>query len=135
MSINSEVRLSELPKVNIGRSIFSTTYKHKTSMNAGELIPFYCREILPGETVTLKTSIVARLQTLLTPIMDDVICDIGYYFVPNRIVDDHWKNIMGENDDGPWIQDKIEYTVPVIEYPHTAVVEPDESKGVRDGTK
>lgn len=115
--INTEAYFSELPKVDIKRSIFNMPFNHKTSFNVGQLIPFYVLEVLPGDTHQVRTSIVARLQTLLTPIMDSLELETFYFFVPNRLVDDHWKNIMGENDNGPWIQDKVDYSVPYLTWP------------------
>lgn len=116
-TLNAETYFSELPRVDIKRSIFNMPFNHKTSFNVGELIPFYCLEVVPGDTHQIRTSIVARLQTLLTPMMDSMYLETFYFFVPNRLVWDHWKNFMGENDDGPWIQDQVKYYVPYLEPP------------------
>lgn len=117
MNKNKEFNISELPKVSIQRSIFPFKFGHKTSFNTGEVIPFLVEEILPGSTYSLNTSCVVRLQTLLTPIMDNMYADTSYWFVPNRLVMDHWKNLMGENEEGPWTMDKIEYQIPHLTYP------------------
>lgn len=116
-TINAETYFSELPSVDIKRSIFNMPFNHKTSFNVGELIPFYCLEVVPGDTHQIRTSIVARLQTLLTPMMDSMYLETFYFFVPNRLVWDHWKNFMGENEDGPWIQDQVKYYVPFLNPP------------------
>lgn len=116
-TINAETYFSELPSVDIKRSIFNMPFNHKTSFNVGELIPFYCLEVVPGDTHQIRTSIVARLQTLLTPMMDSMFLETFYFFVPNRLVWDHWKNFMGENDNGPWIQDQVKYYIPSISPP------------------
>lgn len=130
MEINSDVYFSELPRVDIKRSIFNIPFNHKTSFNVGDLIPFYIMEVVPGDTHQITTSIVARLQTLLTPIMDSMNLETFYFFVPNRIVDDHWKNIMGENEDGPWIQDQVPHYVPNLAEP----VEDGVTVGWKSGT-
>lgn len=124
-TINSEAYFSELPKANIQRSIFKMPFGHKTSFNVGEVIPFYVGEILPGDTFKMRTSIVARLQTLLTPIMDNVNLEISWWFEPMRLVWDHTKNFFGENEQGPWTQDQIKYRIPYLEYPYE---KPDFSK-------
>lgn len=116
-TINAETYFSELPRVDIKRSIFNMPFNHKTSFNVGDLIPFYCLEVVPGDTHQIRTSIVARLQTLLTPMMDSMYLETFYFFVPNRLVWDHWKNFMGENDNGPWIQDQVKYYVPFLSPP------------------
>lgn len=116
MNINAESHFSELPAVDIQRSIFKRDFTHKTSFNAGDLIPFYWDEVLPGDTFNITTSVVCRLQTLLTPIMDNVDLDIAYYFVPMRLVWTHTKEFFGENTASAWIP-QTTYTIPKIESP------------------
>ena len=59
---------------------------------------------------------VARLQTLLTPMMDNLYLDTYFYFVPNRIVWQHWRELMGENTQSAWIP-TTEYSVPQVTAP------------------
>lgn len=116
MNRNTENHFAELPQVDVQRSIFDRSFTHKTSFNVGELIPFYLDEVLPGDTFNVTTSAVVRLQTLLTPIMDNVYMDTYFFFVPNRLVSDHWKEIMGESSDSAWLP-KTEYAIPEVAYP------------------
>lgn len=116
MNRNQESHFAELPHVDIERSIFDRSSGHKTSFNVGELIPFFWDEVLPGDTFNVSTGIVARLQTLLTPIMDNVYMDTYYFFVPNRLCWSHWKEFMGENTDSAWIP-TVEYSMPKIASP------------------
>ena len=97
MNRNVESRFAQLPRVEIPRSIFDRSSSHKTSFNAGDLVPLYIDEVLPGDTFRIKTSKVIRLQTLLTPIMDNVYLDIYWFFVPNRLTWEHWQEFCGEN--------------------------------------
>ncbi len=64
----------------------------------------------------MKTSSLVRLQTLLDPIMDDLYLDTYFFFVPNRLVWNHWKEFMGENTSAPWTQTTV-YTIPQITAP------------------
>lgn len=114
MNRNVESHFAELPKIDIDRSIFDRSSSHKTSFNVGELIPFYIDEVLPGDTFNITTSCVVRLQTPLTPIMDNIYMDTYYFFVPNRIVWDHWKEFCGErNSVETWVPD-TDYGIPQI---------------------
>lgn len=115
MNRNVESHFAELPSIDIERSIFDRSSSHKTSFNVGELIPFYVDEVLPGDTFKVTTSIVARLQTLLTPIMDNIYLDTYFFFVPNRIVYNKWKNFMGESESA-WTPTQT-YSVPQIKFP------------------
>lgn len=102
--------------IDISRSSFNRSYSHKTSFNVGDLIPIHVEEVLPGDSFNVKTSKVVRLQTLLTPMMDNMYLDTYYFFVPNRLVWSHWKNFMGENTESAWIPE-TEYTIPQITAP------------------
>ncbi len=102
--------------LDISRSRFNRDSSVKLSFNVGELVPFYVDEVLPGDTMEVNTSKVVRLQTLLTPMMDNMYLDTYYFFVPNRLVWDHWKEFQGENTESPWIP-QTQYTVPQITAP------------------
>lgn len=52
------------------------------------------------------------MQTLLTPVMDNIYLDTYFFFVPNRLVWDHWQNFMGESDKA-WLPTQ-QYSVPGI---------------------
>lgn len=102
--------------LDISRSRFNRDSSVKMSFNIGELIPFYVDEVLPGDTMEVSTSKVVRMQTLLTPVMDNMYLDTYYFFVPNRLVWDHWKEFQGENTESAWIP-QTQYTVPQITAP------------------
>lgn len=121
MNRNVESRFAQLPRVEIPRSIFDRSSSHKTSFNAGDLVPLYIDEVLPGDTFRVKTSKVVRLQTLLTPIMDNVYLDIYWFFVPNRLVWEHWQEFCGENTESAWAPTTT-YTIPKMKSPEGGFV-------------
>lgn len=103
-------------KIDISRSTFDRSSSVKTSFNTGDIVPFYVDEVLPGDTFNVKTSKVVRLQTMLTPMMDNMYLDTYFFFVPNRIVWEHWKQFNGENTESAWIP-QTQYEVPQITAP------------------
>ena len=116
MNRNTESHFSLAPHVDISRSRFDRSASLKTSFNAGDVVPFFLDEVLPGDTFSVDTSKVVRMQTLLTPMMDNVYLDTYYFFVPNRLVWDHWREFCGENTESAWIP-QTEYTMPQITSP------------------
>lgn len=118
MNRNVESHFSRLPAANIQRSVFDRSSSHKTSFNAGEIIPFYVDEVLPGDTFDVTTSKIVRSQTLLTPLMDNMYLDTYWFFVPNRLTWQHWEEFCGENKLGPWAQ-PVDYTIPTIGCPES----------------
>ena len=113
---NQNSHFSKNPTAEIQRSRFKRPQSVKFTCNAGQLIPFYVDEVLPGDTMQVKTSKLVRMQTPATPFMDNVYCDTYYFFVPNRLVWQHWREFMGENTTAPWTQ-TVDYSVPQIEVP------------------
>lgn len=116
MNRNVNSRFAVNPQVDISRSKFNRDSTIKTSFNVGDVIPFYVDEVLPGDTFQIKTSKVVRLQTLITPMMDNLYLDTYYFYVPNRLVWNHWKELNGENNESAWIP-QTEYQVPQITAP------------------
>lgn len=115
MDRNYESRFAGNPTgVNISRSIISRDHSVKFSFNVGDVVPFMCDDILPGDTVTIDTSKVVRLQPMVAPIMDEVFLDTYYFFVPYRLLWSHWINFMGENTASAW-EPEVEYSVPQVE--------------------
>lgn len=116
MNRNVESHFSELPHTEVQRSIFDRSFSHKSTGNVGDLIPFMSTEILPGDSVKISTSKIIRLQTLLTPIMDNIVADFFYFFVPMRLVWSHTKEFFGENTQSAWLP-QAEYFMPQFTLP------------------
>ena len=116
MNRNTQSHFSQVPRADIARSRFDRSSSIKTSFNVGELVPFYVDEVLPGDTFSVDTSKVVRMQTMITPIMDNVYLDTYWFYVPSRILWDHWRELMGENRESAWIP-KTEYSIPQVTAP------------------
>lgn len=103
---------SKIPQANIQRSVFPRPFTHKTTMDSGYLVPYLMEEILPGDTITLSSNILARLATPIFPYMDNVWLDTHFFFVPNRLVWDNWERFNGAQDDP---DDSVDYLVPQLD--------------------
>lgn len=123
MNRNSDSRFAQAPQVDIQRSTFDRSSGHKTTFNAGKLVPIYVDEVLPGDTFEMTTSAIIRGSTPIYPVMDNANLDIYYFFVPNRLVWDHWKEFNGENTTSKWEQ-TVEYSIPQMAPPLGGGAEP-----------
>jgi len=92
-------RFSQVPSVSINRSVFNRSHGHKTTFNAGWLVPIYVDEGLPGDTFSCQLSAFARIATLINPILDNVYLDCFFFAVPNRLLWDNWEKFLGAQDD------------------------------------
>lgn len=112
MHRNRSVNLHQfamIPKADIPRSAFKIEKTHKTTFDAGYLVPVYVDEVLPGDTFNLRMTAFARLATPIYPVMDNLHLDSFFFFVPNRLVWSNWERFMGEQDNPT---DSISYVVP-----------------------
>ena len=109
---NIETHFSQAPQANVKRSSFKYNLPVKMTFNGGDLVPFLCEEVLPGDTFDLKLSKVVRLTTSIHPTMDNLYLDTYFFFVPNRFIWDNWTKFMGENDKA-WTQNTV-YVPPKV---------------------
>ena len=119
MNRNKDAGFNQVPRLDITRSRFKRRQDVKLTLNAGQLIPFYVDEVLPGDTFSIDQAAIIRMTTPIFPVMDNCYLDIYYFNVPCRILWEHFKRFMGENDAGPWAQTQ-EYTIPQVKVTGTA---------------
>lgn len=89
-------RFSMVPRSDVPRSVFTVEQTHKTTFDAGWLVPIYVDEVLPGDSFKLNATLFARLATPLVPAMDNLHLDTFFFFVPNRLIWVNWTKFMGE---------------------------------------
>lgn len=108
--------------IGISRSTFDRSSTHKTTFDAGYLIPIFADEYLPGDTFSMDTSVLARMSTPIFPVMDNAYLDIYFFAVPYRLVWDNWKAFMGESPDDPYVN-PIKYSIPQLTAPTNGDIE------------
>lgn len=104
-------RFSDAPAMYMKRTKFDRSHVYKTTFNSGKLIPVFVDEILPGDTTRMSVNYFARLATPIKPIMDNIYLDWFFFFVPNRLVWEHWQNFCFEQEDP---DDSTDYVIPTI---------------------
>ncbi|AXH71840.1 MAG: major capsid protein [Microviridae sp.] len=102
------------PRPDIPRAAFNMDFTHKTTFDAGLLVPVLCEEVLPGDSFSVEMTAFARLATPIFPLMDNLHLDSFFFYVPNRLVWDNWVKFMGEQASP---SDSISYVVPQIVTP------------------
>ena len=111
MNRNAEQHYSQVPHANVPRARFKRDYSLLTTMNEGDLVPIYCDEVLPADTAKIDLNALMRMNTPLYPVMDNCYCDFYFFFVPSRLLWEHFENLMGQNDSTFWAE-TVEYTTP-----------------------
>lgn len=104
-------RFSDAPAMYMRRTKFDRSHVYKTTFDSGKLIPVFVDEVLPGDTTRMSVNYFARLATPIKPIMDNIYLDWFFFFVPNRLVWDHWQNFCFEQEDP---DDSTDYVIPTV---------------------
>lgn len=113
MNRNNERHFNQVPETHVSRTRFNRDQNILTTFDAGKLIPFYVDEVLPGDTFSVDTAAIIRMTTPKYPVFDDAFIDFYYFYCPNRILWDHFRNFMGEVEETPWMPTKT-YKIPKI---------------------
>ena len=105
---------ARIPSTSIQRSKFNRSCGLKTTFQAGQLIPIFLDEALPGDTMSLRANTFGRLATLIKPILDNLYIDYFFFAVPNRLLWENWERFNGEQDNPA---DSTDFTIPQINAP------------------
>lgn len=108
---SNQTHFATVPRAEIPRAKFKRDSNLHTTLDAGNLVPIFVDEVLPGDTFIMRESVFGRLATPLKPIMDNLYLDTFYFFVPTRLVWDNWQKFNGEQNNPT---DSIDYVVPTV---------------------
>lgn len=104
-----------VPVSKYPRSIFNRSHGYKSCFDSDYLIPILNEHILPGDSITVRFSILTRLLSAsLKPFMDNIKGSVYTFFVPYRILWANFKKHMGEQDT---VGASISFNLPYIETP------------------
>lgn len=87
--------------VRPSKSVFDLSYSKLFTADMGQLIPIMCDEVVPGDKWEIGNELVIRLQPLVAPVLHKITAFVHFFFVPYRIIDDDWEEIItgGRNGD------------------------------------
>lgn len=98
-TISVQQLFSKLDNPVTPRSTFDRSFPVLTTLDAGYLVPLYWDNVLPSDTIELKLNMFGRVNTLIKPIYDNLYMDVHAFFVPNRLLQLTWTQVMGEQPD------------------------------------
>lgn len=107
---------SQVPTAQIPRSKFNRSHGLKTTFDSGYLVPIFVDEVLPGDTFTMDCTLFSRVATLISPIMDNMYLDTFWFYVPERLLFEHFENMCGQQDNPT---DSTDYLFPTVKSPAT----------------
>lgn len=73
-------------KNKVSRNSFDLSYRNITSCCVGQLLPFFCKEVMPSDNVRLNTSWFTRTVPINTAAYTRIREHIDYFFVPYHLL-------------------------------------------------
>ena len=89
MSIFSSVPIPK-PK----RNLFNLSYSNRFSCKLGQLVPIFCKPVVPGDTFKVSSEIFIRTAPLVSPMFQEMKVYVHYFYVPNRLIMDKWEQFI-----------------------------------------
>lgn len=112
---SQQSHFAQVPTISHTRNAFSLARKHVTTMQFDNLFPMFCRYVYPGDTMSASFEYMARLQTQIQVLHDDLYVDCHAWFVPMRLIQTNWSRFQfNEQTTGP-SQDNTALTTPKID--------------------
>lgn len=113
MQSTKDHSFAHVPGPQIQRSRFDLSETLKTAINEELLYPVYHQEVLPGDTFQFQGTFFGRFPTLINPVMDNIWLDTFAFFVPDRILWEHFEEFFAGGEDDP-TDPPTEYEVPIV---------------------
>lgn len=82
------------------RNVFTYNPEFRGHIAFGKIMPFFCEEVLPGDTWQGRTQVFMRAMPMLAPLLHRVNVYTHFFFVPYRLVWDNWKDFITGGEDG-----------------------------------
>lgn len=91
---------NRVPVRNTNRNLFDLSHEVKMSGKFGKLYPVLLMDTLPSDTIRDQMTAFCRFAPMLAPVMHRIDIITHFFFVPNRLVCDHWEEFITGGQDG-----------------------------------
>lgn len=111
---NANKHFSKVPVVKKPRNSFGISERHLTTIQFDYLYPIWHKLIMPGDTISITHAMIARLETQISLLHDDLYFDLHAWYVPMRLVHTNFNRMYwNQKETGP-SQDNTALTTPSI---------------------
>lgn len=106
------------------RNVFDLSFENRFSCKMGDLIPFLCKPVVPGDTFKVNSEIFIRTAPLVSPMFQKINVYTHYFYVPNRLLMEKWEQFISPHGtkDNP---EPTELQLPAL----SGLINPDDNDG------
>lgn len=103
---------TKVPVRKVPRNMFDLSHEVKMSGKFGWLYPVLLHECMPGDSVHDQMTAMVRFAPMLAPIMHRCTVKTDAFFIPMRLVTNHWENFITGGQSG-LIEPVLPYYTPI----------------------
>lgn len=97
-------------------STFDLSNENKFTCKMGRLTPFLVQELVPGDRFRWNCNMFVRLAPMVNPIMHRIDIRYSFFFVPYRILWNHWEKFRSEGNGDVLASERSDYQAPAHPY-------------------
>lgn len=79
---------------NVHRSVFDQSHQVNLTTKLGQITPFMCKEVLPGDSVKIRPELGLRFMPLVFPIQTRMRAYVHFFYVRNRSLWKDWPDFI-----------------------------------------
>lgn len=86
------------PSVDVKRNVFDLSFGTHFTGKLGQLIPVFCKEVIPSDSFQITPTFGIRFNPLVFPIQSKVHGTLHFWYVRNRNLQTKWPEYIGRTD-------------------------------------
>lgn len=124
MALQRGAVFKTVERTTVPYATFDLSNENKLTCKMGYLVPFLCEELVPGDRWRWNSNFFVRLAPLVNPIMHRMDVRGAFFFVPYRILWNHWEKFRAEGNGDVLASKRADYTAPEHPYIQITNLEP-----------
>ena len=82
------------------RNTFDLSFSNNLTFNFGQLVPCFCKEVIPGDSFKITPAFGLRLMPMVFPVQTKLQANLHFFYVRNRNLWKDWEDFIGRTKSG-----------------------------------
>lgn len=82
------------------RNVFDLSFQNNLTLGFGDLVPVFCKEVVPGDSFRIKPTFGFRMMPMVFPIQTKISANLHFFYVRNRNLWKDWPDFIGKTKSG-----------------------------------
>ena len=88
------------------RNVFDGSFANNLTLKMGDLVPVFCKEVLPGDAFKIDATFGLRFMPMVFPVQTRLKANLHFFYVRNRTLWKDWSDFIGKTKEviSPYLQ-------------------------------